>query len=139
MWIDKYCINQKDVAEDLMCLPVFLAGCQKLVILCGDTYLERLWCIMEMTVFLYMGGTPETVHLRTISQAGATFGMTSFSVAQAKCSNESDKQMLLAVVEAGFGGAASFNKLVISMMTTLLGRPSSAALTESFLHEVSFR
>lgn len=28
LWLDKACINQNDIASDLMCLPVFLAGCE---------------------------------------------------------------------------------------------------------------
>lgn len=55
LWIDKYSINQNDIADSLACLPVFLAGCDKLVILCGNTYLERLWCLVEIYVFLQMG------------------------------------------------------------------------------------
>ena len=47
LWIDKYCIDQNNIEDSLACLPVYLAGCRRLVALCGATYLERLWCIME--------------------------------------------------------------------------------------------
>merc|ERR1719498_1823720 len=56
LWIDKYCIDQNNIDESLASLPVYLAGCRKLVILCGKTYLKRLWCIVELFVFLEMGG-----------------------------------------------------------------------------------
>jgi hypothetical protein len=39
LWIDKYCIDQENIEESLACLPVFLAGCSKLLIICGKTYL----------------------------------------------------------------------------------------------------
>merc|ERR1712137_224396 len=100
VWIDKYCIDQTQVAEDLLCLPVFLAGCQELIILYGDTYLERLWCIMEVLVFLYMGGAPEAVHMRSASTADTCDlfdGVRSFSVRQTTCINPEDKDMLLAI------------------------------------------
>ena len=54
--LDKACIDQNDVDSDLRCLPVFLAGCNSLLILAGETYSERLWCLIEVYVFLQMGG-----------------------------------------------------------------------------------
>ena len=42
LWIDKYCIDQNNIEDSLACLPVFLAGCKKLLVLCGETYLQRL-------------------------------------------------------------------------------------------------
>eukprot|EP00962_Isochrysis_galbana_P015402 scaffold4419_cov128-Isochrysis_galbana.AAC.6 len=39
-----------------MNLPVYLAGCRELLVLAGPTYHSRLWCVMEMLVFLRMGG-----------------------------------------------------------------------------------
>ena len=52
MWIDKCCIDQTDIETNLSCLPVFLAGCERLLVLCGETYSKRLWCVMELFVFL---------------------------------------------------------------------------------------
>ena len=34
----KHGIDQTDIEKDLPCLPVFLAGCEQLVVLIGDTY-----------------------------------------------------------------------------------------------------
>lgn len=45
MWLDKGCIDQRSIDESLHCLPVHLAGCQKLVCFCGATYTYRLWCV----------------------------------------------------------------------------------------------
>ena len=46
------CIDQTDISNDLLCLPMFLAGCENLLIIAGPTYAERLWCILEIFVFL---------------------------------------------------------------------------------------
>lgn len=43
LWIDKVCLDQTQIEDNLMCLPVFLAGCNQLLILAGSTYLSRLW------------------------------------------------------------------------------------------------
>ena len=39
LWVDKFCIDQTAIRDSLMCLPVFLAGCQKLLVAVGPTYL----------------------------------------------------------------------------------------------------
>ena len=61
VWLDKACLNQTDIEAQLVCLPIFLSGCQKLVILAGPTFVERLWCVIEVFTFLKMGGDPERV------------------------------------------------------------------------------
>ncbi|KAJ1640362.1 hypothetical protein T492DRAFT_855047, partial [Pavlovales sp. CCMP2436] len=43
VWLDKCCLNQECIADHLACLPVFLAGCNSLVLFVGKTYLHRLW------------------------------------------------------------------------------------------------
>ena len=63
MWIDKYCLDQNNLTEGLMCLPVFLAGCNSLLVLAGATYSRRMWCVMELIIFLVMGGSESAVDL----------------------------------------------------------------------------
>lgn len=53
LWIDKECIDQTDTAVQLQSLPVYLAGCQRLLVLHGPTYLQRLWCVVELFVFFH--------------------------------------------------------------------------------------
>ncbi len=68
LWIDKYCIDQNNIDESLACLPIYLAGCSKLLILCGSTYLERLWCLVEIFVFLGMGGQLENLEVQLLQR-----------------------------------------------------------------------
>ena len=37
IWLDKACINQRSIDENLACLPCFLAGCSKLLVMMGTT------------------------------------------------------------------------------------------------------
>merc|ERR1712226_404389 len=46
LWIDKYCIDQTNIEASLACLPIYLYGCEELLVLRGNTYLERLWCLI---------------------------------------------------------------------------------------------
>ena len=48
---DKACIDQNNIQQSLACLPVFLAGCQTLLVVAGATYCSRLWCVMELFTF----------------------------------------------------------------------------------------
>jgi len=50
LWIDRCCINQKDIKSDLPLLPVYLASCRRLLIIAGPTYLSRLWCVTELFI-----------------------------------------------------------------------------------------
>ena len=49
---DKACIDQSNIQQSLACLPVFLAGCQTLLVVAGPTYCSRLWCVMELFAFV---------------------------------------------------------------------------------------
>ena len=48
---DKACIDQNNIEQSLACLPIFLAGCQMLLVVAGPTYCSRLWCVMELFTF----------------------------------------------------------------------------------------
>jgi hypothetical protein len=121
-WIDKYCIDQTNIAQDLMCLPIYLAGSQRLLILQGPTYLNRLWCIMELLVFVLMGGEIGSVTIRTVETQGfdPAEAIELFSVANATCMVEDDKEMLFSIVEAGFEDFKRFDEVILKMMRSLL-------------------
>ena len=61
LWLDKACINQQAIEDSLACLPIYLAGCQTLLVLAGSTYGTRLWCVLELFTFLRMGGDPQRI------------------------------------------------------------------------------
>merc|ERR1712008_256971 len=54
IWLDKVCIDQAQISRDLRCLPVFLAGCNELLVTSGSTYTSRLWCCVELFVHFSM-------------------------------------------------------------------------------------
>ena len=63
VWLDKACIEQGDIDANLMCLPVFLAGCSTLLVVYGPTYLSRVWCVTELFTFLQMGASADRIEL----------------------------------------------------------------------------
>ena len=51
-WIDKFCIDQNEIADGLRVLPVNVMSCRKMLCLSGKTYHNRLWCAWELCVLL---------------------------------------------------------------------------------------
>ena len=51
-WIDKFCIDQSELADGLRVLPVNVMSCRKMLCLSGRTYHTRLWCAWELCVLL---------------------------------------------------------------------------------------
>ena len=119
---DKGCIDQNDPVKKLKgidCVPIFLAGCQTLLIVAGPTYCSRLWCVMEIFTFLRMGGERERIELKLIANPGQDQAaakrelatqLGTFNASKAQCFKQEDRQRLLAVIEAGFGDFDEFNK-----------------------------
>ena len=54
VWLDKYCINQKDSGNDISVLPIYISCCTKILVLLTPSYMKRLWCIWELfTLFIF--------------------------------------------------------------------------------------
>lgn len=131
LWLDKACINQSNVDESLAGLPVYLAGCRKLVVLAGPSYSSRLWCAMEIFVWLQMGRGKSDVTVVPFGDHGHARGSTKekrlgarrrdqfsrFELAHARCAVRCDTHRLLAVIEAAFGSHAPFNTLMRSILS----------------------
>eukprot|EP00520_Triparma_pacifica_P001181 CAMPEP_0118637044 /NCGR_PEP_ID=MMETSP0785-20121206/2946_1 /TAXON_ID=91992 /ORGANISM="Bolidomonas pacifica, Strain CCMP 1866" /LENGTH=528 /DNA_ID=CAMNT_0006528211 /DNA_START=94 /DNA_END=1676 /DNA_ORIENTATION=+ len=114
IWFDKACIDQDDIESNLLCLPVFTSGCKNLLILAGNSYVSRLWCIMEVFVFLRMGGSLDRIQVlpvgMSVAEAKSTF--SNVDVSQSTCYKENDRQKLMAIIETGFGDFYEFNELL---------------------------
>ena len=122
------CIDQSNIAEALALLPIFLSGCQRLLVVAGRTYTERLWCIMEIFIFLEMGGKISNVDIKPIHGTAAELAQlfASFDVQEAKCFLLEDRSRLLAVIEAAYGSFDLFNEHVRSLMLEACPLPKSS-------------
>ena len=144
VWLDKACINQKRIDESLASLPVFLSGCEALIALCGKTYTQRLWCVMELFTFVQMGASPNRIRFLVLGgevesrhSMGATMStdlLQHFDASNADCYNPEDRERLLGVIESSFGDLHVFNRVVRSLFDA--GRKS---LTKSFTRYQSFK
>merc|ERR1719491_970351 len=99
---------------DLRCLPIFLK------VLCGPTYLSRLWCILEIFTHVHMGGRSEDIDLVQVLREGRELEDTkaieasfdNFDARNCQCFHEGDKLRMLAIIEAAFGSLDAFNSNV---------------------------
>ena len=105
-----------------------------MVVLAGPTYFTRLWCVVELFVFVYMGGSidrvmfvpltkqsvrregggvEETTHAERQSERSELLkGFRHFDASQAKCANPEDLDRLLAIVETACGSLDAFSRIV---------------------------
>jgi hypothetical protein len=134
IWLDKACLDQRDITTSLAGLPVFLAGCKQLLVLVGPTYASRLWCVMEIFVFVRMGrgklnnpDRDEDMVVRLLSgtdEKELQEKLLNFDAGTALCCDPNDRERLWAVIEAAFGTFNPFNKIVRAMLTDKLKSPN---------------
>jgi len=125
VWIDKWCIDQHHIETDLRCLPVFLSGCQKFVVFCGPTYLNRLWCIVEIFTFVQMCRAIDNIQVQLLLPEGserqsaqsAVEAFEHFDAQRCDCFLAEDKERMLTIILAAFGDLGSFNKEVAAIFS----------------------
>ena len=131
LWIDKCCLNQKNIDAALKSLPIFLSGTHKLLILLGPTWLDRLWCVLELFTFVVMGGTPDRIELIVVnateidvetgggSDAAPVAQMPqqlqTFDVRQAQCTGDNNVAKIMQIIESS-GTLEDFNSRVIATL-----------------------
>lgn len=64
--------------------------------------MTRLWCVMELFVYLYMGSEYTTLELRILD--GAHIDATHYDVGLAVCTQREDRERLLEIIEGPQGG-----------------------------------
>merc|ERR1712032_1686302 len=101
---------------DLECLPIFLAACNALLIICGPTYTSRLWCILEVYVFVSMRGLGKSQRSKIfIKTLGADVWDTwqHFDANHCTCFDPADKARLMSIFQEGNkSGIDGFNREV---------------------------
>jgi hypothetical protein len=135
LWFDKCCVDQANIEDDLRCLPVFLSGCSTLLVLCGETYLTRLWCIMELFTFAHMHSAACHIDFVPLLRPGLERAdatrvagqLARFDAAHCRSSKPGEEQRFLCIICTAFGSLEEFNKVVRSILRSpeLLSRAAS--------------
>jgi hypothetical protein len=77
VWMDALCPDATPAAlSALQRMPVFLAKCSKLLILCGPTLIDQLWCATELFCWRATGGKQLDVEVALVAPAGESEALT---------------------------------------------------------------
>lgn len=74
--------------------------------------------MLELYVWLKMGGTKDGIILKPLSSADTTAALAKFDCARAKCFHVADREKILAVIETGFGDTQPFNRIIRNLFST---------------------
>ena len=100
VWLDLACGDEG--RHVLANLPVALAGCRTLLVLAGDTWLSRLWCLLEVFTWLQLGRPASTIVVVPLT-ATSLEGLDTLQPEEAECDDPKQREAMLSLVEASFG------------------------------------
>ena len=106
-WLDKVCIDQENIADGLKVLCINVTACNKLLVVCGKTYFQRLWCLLElfmMFAFADEENAVSRIELVPIEADGVTResildNMAEFKLDDAHCYDPNEEIKLRAVMK----------------------------------------
>eukprot|EP00937_MAST-01D_sp_MAST-1D-sp2_P005568 g5568.t1 len=113
-WLDKCCLDQENITQGLQVLAVFLMACKSVIVLGGETYTKRLWCMWEL--YVYFAFRPQA-RIDVLSLDGDDSGrledeLRYFTVANAFCFDPNEEKRIMDAIAAGRGGTAAFDKII---------------------------
>ena len=127
-WLDKTCIDQKNITDSLKVLPVYVMSSKKMLILCGPTYPSRLWCVWEIfTLFSFslqevatgkVVLEPFTTEESGLTQDSILNKLRGFEVANACCYDPNEEAKLKNVI--GIIGTKVFNDRVQQLAKSVI-------------------
>jgi len=130
MWLDKVCINQTDITSALACLPVFLAGCENILVLAGATYASRLWCCVELFVHYQITlRDGQRVAPLILELAPNAASWEDFDASTCDCFDPADKDRFFSVIHSFPGSVHAFN-VYIKQMTRNFYAPSRQPIVD---------
>eukprot|EP00929_Paragymnodinium_shiwhaense_P014209 TRINITY_DN122101_c0_g1_i1.p1 TRINITY_DN122101_c0_g1~~TRINITY_DN122101_c0_g1_i1.p1 ORF type:complete len:718 (+),score=117.49 TRINITY_DN122101_c0_g1_i1:162-2315(+) len=121
-WLDKVCIDQSHIADGLRVLPINVMACSHLLVLCGETYPTRLWCIWEMFVLLAFLEESRCIERLLfvplgLSEKSQLERLQAFDIAEAHCFDPNEESRLRTVIKAL--GRSRFNHRIRTLATQL--------------------
>ena len=107
-WLDKVCIDQSNISEGLKVLCINVTACNKLLVVCGKTYFQRLWCMLELFMVFAFADEEDAlsrIELVPIEADGMTTesiltSMAEFKLKDAHCYDPNEEIKLRGVMAA---------------------------------------
>eukprot|EP00929_Paragymnodinium_shiwhaense_P062569 TRINITY_DN31236_c0_g1_i10.p1 TRINITY_DN31236_c0_g1~~TRINITY_DN31236_c0_g1_i10.p1 ORF type:complete len:547 (-),score=17.61 TRINITY_DN31236_c0_g1_i10:468-1913(-) len=131
-WLDKVCIDQRRIGDGLKALPVNVMACKQVLVLCGETYPDRLWCIWELCVVLSFASQEqalERIRFEVFGQDSTVLDrLQKFEAKNARCYDPNEQHKLSHVIRTI--GAERFDtqirRLAMAIEPALRGKPHHA-------------
>ena len=115
LWLDKACLDQRQIEQQVALLPVYVCGCKEFLALIGPTYTSRLWCVTECFAFLAIKGI-DSANARPLTRCcyagGGGTTLEGFRVLKAQCSNVHQRQLLMGIIERSYPDLSEFNEAI---------------------------
>lgn len=147
LWLDKVCINQTQIREDLACLPIFVAGCRRFLVISGPSYTLRLWCCVELFVYVQMCTHADLFEKPSVVVLGDTMAereavraqWQNFDAASCRCHDDRDKARIFSIITTFPGGVEVFNEHVRAMAVEFFASSDSTPSSTPQAHSSSSR
>merc|ERR1711874_523759 len=103
-WLDVVCVDQGDIKHGLKVLPINVMACSKMLVLWGETYPKRLWCVWELcTLFSMMPEAQARERLMVVAIGDADEMLEkarAFDFREAQCYDPNVENRLTTVIAA---------------------------------------
>lgn len=101
-WVDKFCIDQRALADGLRVLPVNVMSCRKVLCLCGQTFPRRLWCAWELCVLLSFTSLEQALKQLVVVSLSheALKQLAHFDCSNSGCHDPNEEYRLRRVIDA---------------------------------------
>jgi len=127
LWLDSVCVHPAYQEEALLCLPIYMQACRGVLVLWGDSFCERLWCVWELyAAFAFSDGNISlTVAILRPDAAGGDAReevwrrLEAFDLSLAHCSNPNEEKKLRRAISGAPGGARAFELTVRGLASQL--------------------
>jgi len=120
-WLDKACIDQASLGDCLKVLPINVMACRKVLVLIGDTYPSRLWCVWELFILFAFAREEqalEKVHVVSLNASGHSLNtLRNFNVADSSCYDPNEEARLHHVIRVV--GVEAFNLKIRSLVAKI--------------------
>lgn len=126
-WVDKFCIDQRALADGLRVLPVNVMSCRKVLCLCGKTFPRRLWCAWELCVLLSFTSMEQAMkQLVVVSLSNeALKQLAHFDCSNSGCHDPNEEYRLRRVIDAI--GKERFENKIRTLGQLILDRETGGA------------
>lgn len=104
-------------------MPIYMAGCRRLAVFAGPTFTSRLWCAVELFVYIEMGAEIGSIDVMAFDiDPGNPYSrniFANFDVTKTSCTYQRDRQYFLQAIQYEFGSHVTFNAAIQRILTDL--------------------